>query len=206
MTRYWQGLIDKGQVKIDPGFSDEFFQDLQNGTIATVLEPAWFAAVLEQRAPGAAGNWAVAPLPRWKAGGASSSFVGGSATSVLKNCPSPGKALEFANWFSSDRSSLESLVDEAGLVPAAVTADTLPALSRPSPYFGNQVIADTFRQQRMPTNWAWGPAMNETSKALSTELAAAVAGHTPLQAALKRVEDQTAAAMRAKGLGTTITG
>ncbi len=203
VTRYWQTLIDKGQVKVDPGFSDEFFQDLQNGTVAAIPEPAWFASILEQKAPGAAGKWAVAPLPRWKAGGASSSFVGGSATSVTKNCRTPDQALEFAHWLSSDHGSLEILVDKAGLVPAAVTADSLLSLRRPSPYFGNQVIADIFRQQQMPANWMWGPAMNETSKALSSEFTKALTGHTPLQSALKRVEDQTAVAMRGKGLDTT---
>ncbi|MEU1509560.1 extracellular solute-binding protein [Kitasatospora sp. NPDC005748] len=203
VTQYWENLIAMGQAKMDPGFSDEFFQDLQNGTVAAIPEPAWFASILEQKAPGAAGKWAVAPLPRWKAGGGSASFVGGSATSVTKNCRTPDQAIEFAHWLSSDHDSLEILVAKAGLVPAAVTADSLPSLRRPSPYFGNQVIADVFRTQSMPTNWIWGPVMNETSKALSSEFPKALTEHSPLQSALKRVEDQTAAAMRAKGLDST---
>ncbi|WP_190215714.1 hypothetical protein [Kitasatospora indigofera] len=44
--------------------------------------------------------------------------------------------------------------------------------------------------------------MNETSKALSAEFTKALTGHTPLQSALKVVDDQTAA-MRGKGLDTT---
>ncbi|MFC9331582.1 ABC transporter substrate-binding protein [Kitasatospora sp. NPDC057015] len=203
VTRYWQTLIDKGQAKVEPGFSDEFFRDLENGTIAALPEPAWFASLLEQKAPGAAGKWAIAPLPRWASGGASSSFVGGSATSVTAGCPAPHQAVEFAHWLSSDRGSLEILVDRAGLFPAAVTADSVPALRRPSPYFGDQVVAEAFRSQQMPVNWIWGPAMNETSKALSKEFTQALAGHTPLRSALERVEAQAAAAMRAKGIDTT---
>ncbi|WP_329500670.1 ABC transporter substrate-binding protein [Kitasatospora herbaricolor] len=200
VTAYWQSLLDKDLVKAEKAYSDDLFTDLQNGTIAAVPAPAWFSSLLTQKAAGAAGQWGVAPMPRWNAGDASTGFDGGSATALVKGCRDSEAALEFANWFGRDRKSLEILVDKAGIYPAAITADTLPALNRPAPYFGNQVIFDVFRNARSSTDWAWGPVMNETSAALSTELTKAVANHTPLRSALQTVRDRTVEAMRGKGI------
>ncbi|MFF2042773.1 ABC transporter substrate-binding protein [Kitasatospora sp. NPDC058170] len=203
VTAYWQALLDKGLVKTEKAYSDGLFTGLQNGTIAAVPAPAWFSGLLAQKAAGAAGQWAVAPMPRWNAGDASAGFDGGSATALVKGCSAAGAALEFADWLGSDRKSLEILVDKAGIYPAAIAADSLPALNRPDPYFGNQVIFDVFRNAaRNGTNWTWGPVMTETSAVLSSELTKAVAERTPLRTALQTARDRTVEAMRGKGIDT----
>ncbi|MFG2825734.1 ABC transporter substrate-binding protein [Kitasatospora sp. NPDC048365] len=199
-TAYWQSLLDKGLAKSETAFSDGLFEDLQNGTLAAFPGPVWFSSLLAQKSPAASGKWAVAPMPRWTAGDTASGFDGGSATALLKGCAAARPALDFANWLSSDRDSLQILVDRAGIYPAAVTADTLPALNRPDPYFGNQPIFGVFRDGLGRTNWTWGPVMADTSKALSTELGKAVTTRTPLRSALQAVRDRTVAAMRGKNI------
>ncbi|MCX5208330.1 extracellular solute-binding protein [Kitasatospora sp. NBC_00240] len=202
VTAFWQDLLDKDLAKTEKAYSDELFADLRNGTVAALPAPVWFSGLLTQNAASAAGQWAVAPMPRWDADDASG-FDGGSATAIIKGCNAAGPALEFANWLGSDRRSLEILVDKAGIYPAAVTADTLPALNRPDPYFGNQVIFDVFRKAQGSTNWTWGPVMNETSAALSAELTKAATDRTPLRTALQAARERTIDAMRGKGIDVT---
>ncbi|MFI5531832.1 ABC transporter substrate-binding protein [Kitasatospora sp. NPDC051853] len=202
MTQYWQGLVDKGLVAVRQGFSPELYKGLGDGTIAAFPAPVWYAALLEQNAPGASGAWAVAPLPGWGKGNDPAVFDGGSATAVARGCPKPEAAAEFAAWLGTDRKALDILVEKAKIYPAAVATDTLPALNAPSPYFGNQVIGDVFRQLGASgsSRWRWGPSMAATSKSLTAELPKALKNRTPMTGALRTVQDATVEAMRGQGV------
>lgn len=200
---YWQGLIDKGAVKVEKSFTPDLYKEFGNGTLASYAGPVWYSSILSQNAAAAAGKWAVAPMPTWS--NSTSGNDGGSSTAVLKGCTHVKEALEFANWMSTDSTALTGLVKGSGIYPAATQGDDLPVMTAGDPYFGNQKIFDVFKQSlaQAPSGWNWGPTMTQTSSDLTDAFGAATSGHTPLGAALGTVQDKTVAEMKSKGLAVT---
>ncbi|MER8105327.1 extracellular solute-binding protein [Kitasatospora sp. NPDC094016] len=204
VAKYWQGLIDQGQVKSEQGFSPDLYKDLQDGTLAAYPGPVWFSSILEQNAAQASGKWAVAPMPQWQDGAKSVGNDGGSSTAVVKGCKNTAAALRFANWMSTDAAAVGTLVDKAGIYPASTGGTSVPALAKPSAYFGNQPIFDVFKQATAQApKWSWGPTMTQTSSDLTDAFGAAVAAHGDLTAALGTVQNKTVDAMKSKGLTVT---
>ncbi|GAA4885166.1 extracellular solute-binding protein [Kitasatospora terrestris] len=201
---YWQGLVEKGLVKSEQSYTPDLYKDMQDGTIAAYAGPVWFSTILEQNAAQAAGKWAVAPMPQWQDGTRSVGNDGGSSTAVVKGCKSTGAALEFANWMSTDPAAVGILVEKAGIYPASTAGTSVPALSKPSPYFGGQQIFDVFKQAlAQAPEWTWGPTMTQTASDLTDAFGTAVADHTDLTAALATVQTKTVDTMKAKGLTVT---
>jgi multiple sugar transport system substrate-binding protein len=48
---YWQGLIDKKLLKVEPDFTNGWYNELQNGTIASWFSGAWGNGIIKQNAP-----------------------------------------------------------------------------------------------------------------------------------------------------------
>src|SRR6266516_2924287 len=96
VASYWQDLIDKKLVKVEPDFTNAWYNDLQTCTLATWVSAAWGNGILKQNAPQTTGKWRVAPLPQWQAGQNVSSNWGGSTTVVFKSTKHPQEASTFA--------------------------------------------------------------------------------------------------------------
>ncbi|MYS27407.1 extracellular solute-binding protein, partial [Streptomyces sp. SID7804] len=71
-TDTWQKLLDEKLVAPVTSWSDEWYKGLGDGTIATLAIGAWMPANLASGVKDAAGDWRVAPLPQWQAGGTAS--------------------------------------------------------------------------------------------------------------------------------------
>ncbi|WP_406193242.1 extracellular solute-binding protein [Kitasatospora sp. NBC_01560] len=201
---YWHDLVDKGLVKSEQSFTPDLYKDLQDGTLAAYPGPVWFSSILEQNAAQAAGKWAVAPMPQWQNGTRAVGNDGGSATAVVKGCKNAAAALRFANWMSTDPAAVGTLVEKAGIYPASTAGAAVPALARPSAYFGNQPVFDVFKQAAVQApGWNWGPTMTQTASDLTDAFGAAVGSHSSLTGALGTVQSKTVDAMKSKGLTVT---
>ncbi|MDI2125498.1 ABC transporter substrate-binding protein [Yinghuangia seranimata] len=200
--QYWQGLLDKKVVAADPTSTPDWYKRMQDGTFATYVGPVWFSALLEENAKGAAGKWAVAPMPTWDASSKATSNIGGSGTAVLKGCKNTQAAVTFADWMSSDPASLATLVKETGIYPAAAAGADLDALKQPSAYFNNQKIYDVFKESaaNIPDKWQWGPTMTQVSSDLTDLAGKAASGGGPLTGALSETQAKTLKAIQDKGL------
>ena len=202
VAEYWQGITDAGLVSPAPMWDQSWYTALSDGTIATHVGAAWIAGVLKGSAAEGSGQWAVAPMPQWEAGGTDVANVGGSATAVFAGCEDPEAAWTFAHWMSTDRDAYAGLVTEAGLYPAATALLDLPELAEGDPYFGGQAIFDVFAEAspNVVEGWTWGPNMPATVTALDDALAGAWAGNGTIADALRATQSATVSTLEADGI------
>ncbi|MFE2559941.1 ABC transporter substrate-binding protein [Streptomyces sp. NPDC059352] len=202
VASYWQGLVQDGVISPAPMYDQAWYTGLGNGKIATVVGAVWQAGVIKGGAKDGAGDWAVAPMPQWKAGDTAVGNAGGSATAVLKGCESTKAAWTFAHWLSTDRTTYGELVTKASLFPASYGLKDLPQLKAKDPYFGGQPIYDVFARasRNVSTDWTWGPVMSKTTADLDDALGKAWAGKGTFKDALTTTQAKTVAELRNQGL------
>ncbi|MFE7408313.1 ABC transporter substrate-binding protein [Isoptericola sp. NPDC057559] len=145
-TDVWQQLIDEDLLAPVGSWSDEWYQGLGNGTIASLTIGAWMPANLESGVPQGKGKWRVAEMPQWEAGQHASAENGGSSLTV----PAASKNAELAYAFvdyATHGDGVQTRID-GGAFPAT-TADLESDAFRgtESAYFGgqkiNEVLADS---------------------------------------------------------------
>ncbi|MDX6280326.1 MAG: multiple sugar transport system substrate-binding protein, partial [Kribbellaceae bacterium] len=133
-TGVWNQLVEGGLVASIPGWSDEWFKALGDGTIASLAVGAWMPGVLESSVKGGAGKWAVAPLPTYD-GQPATAENGGSTESVLKQSANPALAAGFVQWLNHDNGVKPFLA--SGGFPSTVADLKDPTfVDKPSAYFG----------------------------------------------------------------------
>ena len=143
-TSVWNQLVEDKLICTIPGWTDEWFKALGDGTIASIGLGAWAPGVFEQSVPDGAGKWRVAPMPTYD-GQPATAENGGSTESVLKQSKSPALAAAFVRWLNHDEGVVPFL--KSGGFPATVADLQDPAfVDKKSDYFGgqqvNQVLTD----------------------------------------------------------------
>src|SRR5690625_7816266 len=63
---YWNTLVSEDLLAPITARSDEGYQGLADGTIATLQTGAWMRGDLESGVADGSGDWAVAPLRQWE--------------------------------------------------------------------------------------------------------------------------------------------
>ncbi|GAA1581567.1 MULTISPECIES: ABC transporter substrate-binding protein [Kribbella] len=137
-TSTWNQLVQGGLVSNIPGWTDEWYKALGDGTIATLPTGAWMPGVMESSVKAGAGKWAVAPMPTYD-GQPATAENGGSTESVLKQSKNPALAAAFVRWLNHDE-GVKTFLASGGF--PATTADLKdPAfVGKASAYFGGQKI------------------------------------------------------------------
>ena len=64
-TATWDKLVEGKLLSTVPGWSDDWFKALGDGSIATLVTGAWMPGVLESSVKDGAGQWRVAPIPTY---------------------------------------------------------------------------------------------------------------------------------------------
>lgn len=99
-ARTWQELVDEDLLMPIGDWTDEWYQALNEGQVATLVTGAWMTANLESGVEDGAGSWRVAPPPAWEEGDDTSAENGGSSLAVPEGAENPGLGyafLEYAN-------------------------------------------------------------------------------------------------------------
>lgn len=205
VASYWQNLLSSKLVKTEADFANGWYHDLQTGTLATWLTGAWGAGIIAQNAPQSSGNWRVAPLPQWQAGGTANGDWGGSTTVVFKDTKHPREATEFAEWISNNEQSAEQEFVGGGAYPALLSSLSSSTINSPQPFYGNQVINQVFSQGATQVNegFTWGPTMDQVFSDMGNDLANAVNGQGTLMDALKQVQQSTLTFMKSQGFSVS---
>ncbi len=150
----WQQLIDEDLLAPTSSWSDEWYQGLGNGTIATLTIGAWMPANLESGVAAAAGQWRVAQMPQWTAGDTATAENGGSALAIpsaSKNADLAYKFLEYANAGDGVQTRIDG-----GAFPAT-TADLKSDafLNKEFDYFGGQKVNEVLAQSAEDVVEGW---------------------------------------------------
>ncbi|GCE16902.1 ABC transporter substrate-binding protein [Dictyobacter kobayashii] len=198
---YWQGLQDKKLVKNDPDFAQAWYNDLNTGQVATWVSAVWGANTILSNAPKTAGDWRVAPMPQWNAGGNVAGNWGGSTTVVFSNTQHPKEAAEFAMWLNSNSDSVNDMVKSAQIYPALTSALNIATADDVKKFYSGQDINQVFRSaaSQVDDQFQWGPTMNDVFTAMSDSFSDAVNGKGTLSSALDNIQSSIVQGMQKQG-------
>lgn len=154
----WNRLVDGKLLSSTPGWSDEWYRALGDGTIATLLTGAWMPGVLESSVPDAAGDWRVAPMPTYD-GTPVSAENGGGGQVVLKQSKNPALAAAFLKWLNSDPASIEVFLASGGFPATTADLESPEFLAKAPEYFGGQKINEVLvdASKNVPSGWQYLP-------------------------------------------------
>lgn len=205
VAAYWQTMLNKKLVKTDADFTNGWYQELQNGTVATWISAVWGAATIANNAPKSSGDWRVAPVPQWQAGGAVNGNWGGSTTVTFKDTKHPKEATEFAVWLNTNEPSIDEMIKGAAIYPANLASLSSPLLNAPQPFYGNQVIGQVFKagSTQVDVNFQWGPTINQVYTDMGNNFANAVNGQGTLSDALNATQQSTVTFMQKQGFSVS---
>lgn len=158
-VEYWQRMLDEDLVNTKvSGWSDDWNRGLNEGTIATQIIGSWFTSTLPERAPDAAGDFRIAPLPQWEAGEASGSENGGSAMAIPADAKNKEAAYAFLEYFTHG-DGLQSRIDAGAFVPNLSNLEDETFLGTTNEFFGdqkyNEVLAEA--SKNVATGWQYPP-------------------------------------------------
>jgi multiple sugar transport system substrate-binding protein len=152
----WNQVIEKDlNCEFPPG-TNEWFQALNSGTIATLPAGPWMVSAFPRLVPEGAGQWRVAPMPSYD-GKPANAENGGSAQAVMAKAANPALAAAFLRWMSTDEESFAAVPD---MFPSTVAQLEDPAfLEAESEYFGGQKVNAVFAEgaPAVGTGWQYLP-------------------------------------------------
>jgi len=157
-TANWNRLIQGKLLSDIPGWSDEWYKGLSDGTISTLITGAWMPGVLESSVAKASGDWRVAPIPTYD-GTPVTAENGGGGQSVLKQSKNPALAAAFLRWLNSDPASLKIFAESGGF-PSTTAELAAPEFVNLEPkYFGGQKINEvlTAAAKEVAPGWSYLP-------------------------------------------------
>lgn len=154
----WNRLVEGGLLSTTPGWSDEWFKGLGDGSIATLLIGAWMPGVLESSVADAAGDWRVAPMPTYD-GTPVTAENGGGGQVVLKQSKNPALAAAFLKWLNSDPESIKVFLESGGFPATTAELESPEFLGYESEYFGGQKINEVLvdAAKNVPSGWQYLP-------------------------------------------------
>jgi len=206
VANYWGDLIKAGAISTISDWTNDWYSDLQSGTLATWITAAWAPTDLEGFAAKSAGMWRAAPLPQWTAGGTASANWGGSTDAVTKQSKYPAQAAEFAEWLNTNTTSVSTLCEKLFLFPPQNSELTSSAFNTASSFYGGQNVNQVFAQssQEVNTSFQWSPIEDYVNTQLQDQLASAVQGKITFAQAL--LNTQNAVVSYAQTQGFTVSG
>jgi multiple sugar transport system substrate-binding protein len=139
-TKTWDQLVEQGLLSKTVGWSDDWYKQLGNGQIATLITGAWMPGNLEASVADASGDWRVAPMPTYDGGAAQTANNGGSAEAVMKQSKNPALAAGFLKWLNSSKASTKVFMESGGFPSTTADLNSSAFLDEKPEYFGGQQI------------------------------------------------------------------
>jgi multiple sugar transport system substrate-binding protein len=137
-TGVWNQLLEGGLLGQIPGWTDEWYQALGDGTIATMVLGAWAPGVFESSVPDGAGKWRVAPMPTYD-GQPATAENGGGTQSVLEQSDNPALAAAFVRWLNHD-GGVKPFLESGGFPSTTADLEDPSFVDLESDYFGGQQV------------------------------------------------------------------
>ncbi|MEN0137526.1 MAG: sugar ABC transporter substrate-binding protein [Rhodococcus sp. (in: high G+C Gram-positive bacteria)] len=197
----YQTLLDDGLVKNEQMWTQQYWSDVNNGTIASINYAAWFPTILESNTKGLSGKWAVAPSPSDSGNGVSGDS-GGSVNAIMKGAKHPEQAAKFITWLNSSKSGVDHLIEQGGLFPSAKIGQSSSLLQKSSTFFGGQNINKVFQKaaSHVPTKNVEGPQYEATYTEIQDQFAKVSNGTATFDQALNATEQKVKSNLKSAGL------
>jgi multiple sugar transport system substrate-binding protein len=188
-TAVWNQLVEQELVCDLPGWTEEWYKALGDGTIATMGLGAWAPGVFQSSVPGGEGKWRVAPMPTYD-GQPATAENGGSAQSVLKQSKNPALAAAFVKWLNHD-GGLEPFLESGGF-PATVAELNAPEfVNKEDAYFGGQPVNQVLTEAAgtVVEGWQYLPYQLYANTIYGDTVGKSYQSHSDLNAGLQAWQD-----------------
>lgn len=191
----WNTLIEEDLLADIPGWSDEWFTALADGTIASLPIGAWMPGVLESGAAAGSGDWAVAPMPTYDGGEAATAENGGSSQVVTAQSDDPDLAAAFLRWLNSSETSIDVFLESGGFPSTVANLESEEFLGYESEYFGGQKINEVLvdAANSVVTGWQYLPWQSYANSIYPDTVGQAYQSSGDLQAGLIDWQDENIA-------------
>lgn len=205
MAAFWQDLVDRDLVAVEPLLTPEWNAQVNDGKILSWAAAAWAPSVIYSVAPDTAGKWEGAPLPQWTAGDPSVAFLGGSTYLIPEKSKHAEEATKFASWLAGSDEGANLLLGldvypGATAGREAATTHAPPQLMPQQTDFyqlTDQIISDT------TIDLTWGPNVNVAQTALGDALQEAALNKTPFADVFAQTTETVKADLEKSGYTVT---
>jgi len=188
----WNRLVQGGLIGNISGWTDEWYQALSDGKIATLPIGAWMPGVLESGAKGGSGNWRVAPMPTYDGGQAVTAENGGSSEVVTKQSKNSALAAGFLKWLNSSDESIKVFLASGGFPSTVKDLNSDSFLNYTSDYFGgqqiNKVLVDAANS--VGTGWQYLPWQAYANSIYADTVGKAYLNKSDINDGLRAFQDQ----------------
>lgn len=188
----WQQLISGKLLAPIQGWTDQWYQGLGNGTIATLITGAWMPANFVSGVKDASGKWRAAPMPQWAAGEKASSESGGSSLAMPEKAANKELAYGFLKY-ATDGAGVKARIDNGAFPATVADLQSQEFLDTEFEYFGgqkaNQIFADS--AAAVGTGWSYLPFQVYANKIFNDTAGQAYISSTTLADGLKAWQEQS---------------
>lgn len=187
----YQEVIDADILCDMPGWSDEWYAGLNDGTIASVTLGAWMPGILESGVPDGAGDWRVAEMLTYD-GTPVNAENGGSAEAVPAAAPHKLLGVGFLKWLNSSDESISAFMDTGGFPATVKQLESEEFHAFESEYFGGQRINEVLAAGAgdVVEDWQYLPWQSYANDLFSDTVGQAWLGETSLTEGLAAWQEE----------------
>ena len=192
---FWEaGVVSDSLEWTDPWYAEmnAAIGNTDTPPVATVVIAAWMGNFLRTWiAADQAGNWGVALMPAYTAGGVRASNQGGSTYFIPAGSQNPDAAKAFIEFVNLDTANQVAQFVYSDYFPANKATYSDPVFQQPDPYFGNQVTRAFFAEvaKNIPYGYIYGQYAVTMSNNGARALQNYALGTMTAEAALKDAAD-----------------
>lgn len=201
----WSPLVEDGLISPIAGWSNEWYQGLNQGKIASLITGAWMPGTLISAVEETAGDWRVAPIPTYD-GTAVNAENGGGGQVVVKQSQNPELAAAFLKWLNNDPESIKIFLESGGFPATVADLESEEFLSQTPEYFGGQEINRVLAAgaSDVLAGWNYLPYQVYANSIFGDTVGSAYANKTDINAGLKAWQEALVEYGNAQGF--TVTG
>jgi len=191
-TETWQKLLDEKLVAPISSWSNEWYQGLADGSIATLSIGAWMPANFASGVAAASGDWRVAPLPQWTKGDKVSAENGGSSLAMPDGAGNKELAYAFMEYATTGVGAATRVTQ--GAFPATqADLESKAFLEKPFPYFGGQQANAIFAESadNVGAGWEYLPYQVYANSVFNDTVGKAYVSSMSLADGLKAWQDKS---------------
>lgn len=192
---FWEaGVVSDSLEWTDPWYAElnAAMDNKDTPPVATIVIAAWMGNFLKTWvAADQAGNWGVALMPAYTAGGVRASNQGGSAYFIPEGSQNPGAARAFIEYVNFNTANQVAQFVYSDYFPANAATYADPFFQEEDPYFGGQVTRTLFAEvaQNVPFGFIYGQYAVTMSNNAARALQNFALGNMSAEDALKEAAD-----------------
>ena len=188
----WNQLVQNDLVAPISSWSDEWYQGLTDGSIATLVIGAWMPGNLESGVPDAAGKWRVAPMPTYEEGVPAAAENGGGGDAVLEQSENKLVAYGFLEFLNGSEGAAIHAAN-GGFPSTVADLESEEFLGYESDYFGGQKINEVLVQaaKDVVPGWSYLPFQTYANSIYGDTVGQAYAAKSDINDGLAAWQDAT---------------